>query len=119
MQVPYVVSAVVGRVRSLIASRDGGDVTATARRLRLPISTVLRLDEALREPHPASTDLLASVAVCYHVDAVWLLFGDDREIAKLDPTARLRVCDLLLAIGERLVAASRARRLGDLAPGMA
>jgi hypothetical protein len=104
--------AIAARIRSLIAQHDAGDITAAARRLGLPIATLVRLEEQLADDQSATVpDVLAAVVVRYRADACWLLTGSELpRMTDLPVAVRLRLSDLLLAIGDRLLADYRAHR---------
>lgn len=93
------------RIRVLIARQDRGDITAAARRLRIPVEDVFRLEELLTRDEPRSrARLLATIVRRYDTDACWLLTGrDDGRLADLPPEARLDVARLLSEIGNRIV----------------
>jgi hypothetical protein len=103
--------AIATRIRSLIARTDAGDVAAAARRLGVPIADLVRLDLVLADDSPRCRDVLAAVVLRYRADACWLLTGSELPTMRELPSAeRLRLSDLLLDIGERLLAEYRARR---------
>ena len=93
------------RIRILIARQDHGDITAAARRLRIPVEDVYRLEELLaREEPPARARLLATIVRRYDTDACWLLTGwDDGRLADLPPDTRIDIARLLSEIGNRIV----------------
>ena len=93
------------RIRVLIARQDHGDVTAAARRLRIPVEDVYRLEELLEHEEPPSrARLLATIVRRYDTDACWLLTGrENGGLADLPPEARLDVARLLSEIGNRIV----------------
>ena len=80
------------------------------------MATLERLEEYLAEQLAgdslASTpDVLAAVVIGYRADTCWLLTGDEQpHLAGLPAAVRLRLSNLMLAIGDRLLAQHRARR---------
>ena len=93
------------RIRVLIARQDHGDITAAAKRLRIPVEDVFRLEELLTREEPRSrARLLATIVRRYDTDVCWLLTGrDDGRLTDLPPDARLDVARLLSEIGNRIV----------------
>jgi hypothetical protein len=101
--------AVAHRIRALIAREDGGDVTAAARRLGLPVRDLCQVERALADDAPRPPfELLAMVAVGYGADACWLLTGipSDR-IRELSAAEIHPLAELLNAVGDRMLAARR------------
>jgi hypothetical protein len=96
----------------LIAKQDRGDVTAAARRLKLPVEDLFRLEDLLaREEPPAWARLLALVVRRYDTDACWLLTGrNDCRLTDLPADTRLDVARLLSEIGNRIVDEYREQR---------
>jgi len=111
MNVPNA-QAVAHRIRTLIAREDGGDVTAAARRLGLPVRVLCQVERALSDdaPHPPF-ELLAAVAVGYGADACWLLTGLPSDRIRELPAAEIRpLAELLNAVGDRMLASRRPPR---------
>lgn len=80
----WTATGILARLAALVAERDVGDEWARA------------------------GAVLAAVARGYAVDATWLVTGaQDFRGERLPPTSRLRVADLLLRAGERLLTARR------------
>ena len=99
---------VARRVRALIARHDGGDVTRAASRLGLTVTDLFRLESRLAHDAPERLRVLAAVVRSYDVDACWLLTGKPAsELSALAPAVRLEVADVLLAIGDQLLARYR------------
>ena len=116
-------AGVVARLRSLIDARDAGDAGRAASRLGVSVDALRQLSAALaddgRDDAQAPADggaaeVLAAAARAYQVDATWLVTGEeDFHGDDLAPGARIRVADLLLRVGHRLL---DARRRGRDAP---
>lgn len=92
------------RIRILIARQDQGDITAAARRLRIPVEDVYRLEDLLAREDPlARARLLATIVRRYDTDACWLLTGTSNGLAELPPDTRIDIARLLSEIGNRIV----------------
>lgn len=105
-------SQIARRIRDLIASQDGGDVTSAAHRLDVPIEHICGL-ERLLTGHSGEDrlTLLTNVVRRYRADACWLLTGSDTDhVQELAPELRLHVVELLSAIAEQIVAEFWAER---------
>jgi hypothetical protein len=105
-------AGIVARLDALVAERDAGDVRRAAARCGVTREALAQLAAALaddaRDLAAACGAVLAAVARGYRVDATWLVTGDeDFHGDRLAPVARLRVADLLLHVGERLLVARR------------
>ena len=103
-------AGVASRLGALIEERDAGDPARAALRLGVPIDALRQLPSVLaddsRDDTLAAASVLAAAARAYHVDATWLVTGEeDFHGEDLAPAARIRVADLLLRVGEQLLAA--------------
>jgi len=105
-------AGIVARLDALVTDRDAGDVCRAASRCGLTREAIVDLAAALADDardHPGGAALvLAAVARGYDVDATWLVTGvEDFHGDRLAPTARLRVADLLLDVGGRMLTTRR------------
>lgn len=102
--------AIATRIRSLIAQRDGGDVCAAARRLRVPVrqlvqlDTTLAFDAACDEARAAVETLLSAVVLRYQASAVWLLTGCHQpDLSALPPKVAEQLTSLCIAVAGRVI----------------
>lgn len=106
-------SGIAARVRWLVDTKDKGRVETAARRLGVRPSDLEHLDRWLSvDVAPEGTRLLAAIVQSYHVDACWLLTGEEElNTAALAPDERLRLAELLLSVADALLAdRARSRR---------
>lgn len=103
-------AGIAARVRWLVEQKDRGRIDVAARRLGVRPADFDQLERLLAsDAGPRGTQLLAAVVQAYHVDACWLLTGEERvDAAALAPDARLRLAELLLDVADALLA-DRAR----------
>lgn len=96
---------IAGRIRTLIARQDAGDVTAAARRLSRPIADMYLPERVISSgDEPAALEFLASVIRGYEADACWLITGSDtRTTSPLSAEARVTIVELLGEVGDRLL----------------
>ena len=107
-------AGIAARVRWLVDTKDKGRLDVAARRLGVRPADLEHLDRWLSgDGGPKGTRLLAAVIQSYHVDACWLLTGEEElDTSTLAPDARLRLAELLLAVADALLA-DRARSRAD------
>ena len=110
----WAVSGIVARLDALVAERDAGDLTRAATRCGVPADALRRLGTTLADDAPGGDDAAAGAAVLaaaargYGVDPIWLVTGvEDFHGERLAPAARVRVAELLLEVGRRLLRARR------------
>lgn len=96
---------IAGRIRTLIARQDAGDVTAAARRLSRSIAEVCHPERVLAAGNgPAALDFLATVVRRYDADACWLLTGRHGDSgAAVGPDMRDTLVELVAQVGDRLL----------------
>ena len=108
---PWCADAIAWRIRQLIARHDGGDVSAAARRLGVPIRRVVRLERVLesRDSH-AAQELLCDVVLRYQANAAWLLTGAEHVPGDgLPDDVRLWIARCLTRVANRVVDEARSR----------
>lgn len=106
-------AGIAARVRWLIEQKDKGRLDVAARRLGVGVADLEQLERWLSgDAGPKGTRLLAAVVQAYHVDACWLLTGEEQvNAAQLAPDARLRLAELLLDVADALLSErARSRR---------
>ena len=100
---------IAGRIRTLIARQDAGDVTAAARRLDRPIADVYLPERVISSgDDPAAIDFLATVAQSYEADVVWLITGSttgNRPFVTSE--ARVTIVEVLGELGDHLLDEAR------------
>ena len=100
---------IAGRIRTLIARQDEGDVTAAARRLDRPIADVYLPERVISSgDDPAAIDFLATVAQSYEADVVWLITGSttgNRRVVTSE--ARVTIVEVLGELGDHLLDEAR------------
>ena len=99
---------IAGRIRTLIARQDKGDVTAAARRLDLPIADVYLPERIIGSGNePAALEFLATVVRSYDADVCWLITGisarNAHDARPFSDGARLTILDVLGELGDRLL----------------
>jgi hypothetical protein len=77
--------AIACRIRGLLAGGDGGDLKATARRLRVDSDALERSIDPVN-PYP-SLSVITAVVREYGVDPIWLTYGE------YDPTVHGLIAD--------------------------
>lgn len=108
----WTAAGILARLDALVAERDAGDLRRAAVRCGVPRSALVELAATLaddaRDGCAGAGEVLAAVARGYRVDATWLVTGvEDFRGDQLAAGARLRVADLLLHVGQRLLTARR------------
>lgn len=100
-----VASQIAGRIRTLIARQDDGDVTAAARRLDRPIADVYCPERIIASgDDPAALEFLATVVRTYETDACWLVTGMRAHRAlRLSIDARVTIFELVTELSDRLL----------------
>lgn len=105
---------IAGRIRSLIAQQDQGDVTAAARRLELPIADVYLPERVICSDEPAALEFLATVVRTYEADVCWLITGttarNARNARPFSTEARVMIVELLGEVSDRLLHEVRSER---------
>jgi hypothetical protein len=95
---------IADRIRTLIAKKDNGDVTAAARRLDRPIADLYLPERVLSSGDDAALDFLASIVSNYDADACWLITGSTARYAPpLSVGARIAIVELLGEVSDRLL----------------
>jgi len=93
------------RIRTLIARRDDGDVTAAARRLDRSIADVYCPERVISSgDEPAAVEFLATVVRSYDADACWLITGTtSRNAPPLSSEARGTIVEVLAELSDYLI----------------
>jgi hypothetical protein len=99
---------IAGRIRTLIARQDDGDVTAAARRLDLPIADVYLPERIMcSSSEPAALEFLATVVRSYDADVCWLITGttanNARHARPFSNEARGMIVELLGELSDQLL----------------
>ncbi len=98
---------IAGRIRTLIARQDDGDVTAAARRLERPIADVYLPERVISSAdEPAAIEFLATVVRTYEADVCWLITGTSSRSARERPLSsevRVTIVELLDELGDLLL----------------
>ena len=106
---------IAGRIRTLIARQDEGDITAAARRLERPIADVYTLERVISSgDEPAAIEFLATVVRTYEADVCWLITGKSSLTPRNDPLssgARGTIVELLEELSELLITDVRNERM--------
>ena len=106
---------IAGRIRTLIARQDEGDITAAARRLERPIADVYTLERVISSgDEPAAIEFLATVVRTYEADVCWLITGKSSRTPRTDPLssgARGTIVELLEELSELLITDVRNERM--------
>ena len=102
---------IAGRIRSLIARYDDGDVTMAARRLSRPIADVYLPERVIAcGDGPVAVEFLADVVRTYEADAIWLITGTTPRFAgRVSIEARITIVEVLAELGEHLLDEARNR----------
>jgi hypothetical protein len=102
-----VANEIAGRIRTLIARQDHGDVTVAARRLERPIADVYFPERVISSANePAALEFLATVVRTYETDACWLITGTSARSARnptLSSEARVAIVELLDELSDLLI----------------
>lgn len=100
----HVAHEIADRIRTLIARKDDGDVTAAARRLDRPIADLYLPERVLSSSDEAALDFLASIIRNYDADACWLITGSTaRQAAPLSVDERVVIVELLGEVSDKLI----------------
>jgi hypothetical protein len=103
---------IADRIRTLIARRDDGDVTAAARRLDRPIADLYLPERVIASGNDAALDFLASIVRNYDADACWLITGTTAgDALPLSSGARGTIVELLGEVSDRLIEQVRSERV--------
>jgi len=98
---------IAGRIRTLIARQDHGDVTAAARRLERPIADVYFLERVISSGNqPAALEFLATVVRTYEAGACWLITGTTALSTRKPPLsseARVAIVEVLDELSDLLL----------------
>ncbi|HEX6052458.1 MAG TPA: hypothetical protein VFZ21_24510 [Gemmatimonadaceae bacterium] len=95
---------IADRIRTLIARKDNGDVTAAARRMDRPIADLYLPERVLSSGDGAALDFLASIVRKYDADACWLITGlTAHDAAPLSVSERGAIVELLGEVSDRLI----------------
>jgi hypothetical protein len=102
---------IAGRIRTLIARNDHGDVTAAARRLDRPIADVYFPERVISSgDEPSAVEFLALIVRSYDADAVWLITGSTQhDPARMTTEARGAIVEVLGELSEHLLGEARSR----------
>jgi hypothetical protein len=103
---------IAGRIRTLIAKQDEGDVTTAARRLDRPIADVYSPERVIASGNePEAIEFLATVVRTYETDVCWLITGSNGDAERpISSAARVTIVELLDELGDRLISDIRNER---------
>lgn len=102
---------IADRIRTLIARKDDGDVTAAARRLDRPIADLYLPERVLSSGDEAALEFLASIVRNYDADACWLITGGtEHHATRLSVGERDTIVELLGEVSDNLIEQVREAR---------